>query len=167
MYITAKRHNPHVRPLSSPLYTCITFPPQSAAFLRQRPPTRSRNHYSGLQLICSQIGDHAASEKKVCKAFLRRKLIYSISTLVCSICGGVFNVNPQSGIEFPRRGGRGWVAGRGAGGRALLIVQLKGRAISGHVGPRFACTMKRNAAYIHGEHSVSCQATGRIRNAPN
>lgn len=42
--------------------------------------------------------------KKVCKAFLRRKLIYSISTLECSICAGVFNVNPQSGIEFPSGG---------------------------------------------------------------
>lgn len=28
--------------------------------------------------------------------------------LVCSICAGVFNVNPQSGTEFPRRGGGGW-----------------------------------------------------------
>lgn len=37
--------NPRVRPPSSLLYTCITFLPQSAAFLRHRPPTRSRNHY--------------------------------------------------------------------------------------------------------------------------
>lgn len=62
-------HNPRVRPLSSLLYTCITFPPQSAAFGRGRPPTRSRNHYKGLQLICREIGDHAASEGTYVKHF--------------------------------------------------------------------------------------------------
>lgn len=41
--------------------------------------------------------------------------------LVCSIRAGVFNVNPQSGIEFPNG--------------SLLIVQLKSRAIKGHMGP--------------------------------
>lgn len=90
-------------------------------------------------------------------------MIYSISTLVCSICAGVFNVNPQSGIEFPRRGGGdGGVGGRGGGGGSLLIVQLKGRAISGHMGPRFLCTIKRHAEYIHREHSVWRRAAGRI-----
>lgn len=54
--------------------------------------------------------------KKYVKHFYRRKLIYSISTLVCSNCAGVFNVNPQSGIEVPRgRGGTSGV-GRGFGG---------------------------------------------------
>lgn len=33
-------------------------------------------------------------------------------------------------------------------------MQLKSRAISGHMGPRFLCTIKRHAEYIHGEHSV-------------
>lgn len=47
MYITGKMHNPRVRPPSSALYTCITFPPQSAAFLRRRPPTRSRKPLQG------------------------------------------------------------------------------------------------------------------------
>lgn len=87
-------------------------------------------------------------------------MIYSISTLVCSICASVFNVNPQSGIEFPREG----VA---VGGASLLIVQLKSRAISGHMGPRFLCTIKRHTEYIHGEHSVSRRAAGHIRDATN
>lgn len=88
-------------------------------------------------------------------------MIYSISTLVCSICAGVFNVNPQSGIEFPREG---VVV---VGGDSLLIVQLKSRAISGHMGPRFLCTIKRHTEYIHGEHSVLRRAAGHIRHATN
>lgn len=53
------------------------------------------------------------------------------------------------------------------GGDSLLIVQLKSRAISGHMGPRFLCTIKRHTEYIHGEHSVLRRAAGHIRHATN
>lgn len=82
--------------------------------------------------------------------------------LVCSICAGVFNVNPQSGIEFPKRSGGG-----DGGGGALLIVQLKGRAISGHMGPRLQRTIKRERGVHPRRTSCPCRAAGRIRHATN
>lgn len=78
--------------------------------------------------------------QKVCKAFLRRKLIYSISMLVCSIRAGVFNVNPQSGIEFPNG--------------SLLIVQLKSRAIKGHMGPVSVQEKKKKAVGVYLSRNI-------------
>lgn len=76
--------------------------------------------------------------QKVCKAFLRRKLIYSISMLLCSL--RVFNVNPQSGIEFPNG--------------SLLIVQLKSRAIKGHMGPVSVQKKKKKAVGVYLSRNI-------------
>lgn len=130
-------HNPRVRPLSSLLYTCITFLPQSAAFLRRRPPTRSRNHYKAAQLICRKIGDHAASKKKKkhTRHFSRAKLIYSISRFACSISISVFNVNPQSGADLLRG--------------LLLTVQVKNTPIERHKRWAVKCKMRVCAAFLY------------------
>lgn len=128
-------HNPRVRPLSSLLYTCITFLPQSAAFLRCRPPTRSRNHYKAAQLICRKIGDHAKKKKKACETFLRAKLIYSISRFACSISISVFNVNPQSGADLLHG--------------LLLTVQVRNRPIEQHKRWAVKCKMKVRAAFLY------------------
>lgn len=134
MYITVKMHNPRVRPLSSLLYTCITFLPQSAAFLRRRPPTRSGNHYKAAQLICRKIGDHGAS-KKACETFLRAKLIYSISRFAGSISISVFNVNPQSGADL--------LCG------LLLTVQVRNTPIEQHKRLVVKCETRVHATFLY------------------
>lgn len=62
--------------------------------------------------------------------------------LVCSIRAGVFNVNPQSGIEFPNG--------------SLLIVQLKSRAIKGHMGPVSAQKKKKKKQLEYIYRGIFC-----------